>query len=71
MTDSSLLKPAAASPWEHLDQALGRLESAILTQKHNKTENNSPETKQLQQQNSHLTETLRQTLADLKTILNG
>ncbi len=59
------------SPWEQLDRALGRLESAILTQQHNKTTDSTLETKNLQQQNTHLKTTLRQTLADLKTLLNG
>ena len=65
----SPLPPPAASPWEKLDRALSRLESAILTQKNNKTENNTLETERLQRQNSHLTETLRQTLAEITTLL--
>ncbi len=65
----SPLPPPAASPWENLDRALSRLESAILTQKNNKTENNTLETERLQRQNSHLTETLRQTLAEITTLL--
>ena len=65
-------KSSAASPWEHLERALGRLESAILTQKHlDEAESNTQETERLQRQNAHMRATLRQTLAELKTILDA
>ena len=69
LSPPSPLPPPAASPWENLDRALSRLESAILTQKHDKTENNTLETERLQRQNTHLTATLRQTLVELTTLL--
>ncbi len=62
---------SAANPWESLDQALSRLESAILTQKHNNAEDGVQGEERLRQQNTHLRDVLQQTLADLKSILKG